>query len=226
MSRSKEVCGGGSHQLDIWQRQRQVLPRLLPRLRGDHGQPAGVQLGESSQGHSPPVQESRLEGRQGLQVHPGRVQGGAGAPGGRHDGRLQVPGGHAHGPGCGAQQGGRVQPQGDPLGPVEPVRPLQEEQERRVRPGGEPGVPCAASAEQVHLRGGERGRDSQKHILLHRNLPPGRGVQVGILFTIKVYIVSRLCALYITYEVVTICGNNVINFLTFPLIHGVTFVVI
>ena len=192
MSRSEKVCGRGSHKLDIWQRQRQVLPRLLPWLRGDHGQPAGVQLGESSQGHGSLVQESRLEGRQGLQVHPGRVQGGAGAPRGRHDCRLQMPGGHAHGPGCGAQQGGRVQPQGDPLRSLEPVRPLQEEQERRVRPGGEPGVPGAAAAEQVHLRGGERGRDSQKHILLHCNLSTGRGVQVGILFMKSVYIVSRM----------------------------------
>ena len=182
MSRSPEVRGGGSHKLDLWQRQRQVLPRLLPRLRGDHGQPAGMQLGESSQGHSPLVQESRLEGRQGLQVHPRRVQSGAGAPRSRHGRGLQVPGGHTYGPCRGAQQGGRVQPQGDPLGPLEPVRPLQEEQERRVRSGGEPGVPSPAAEEQVHLCGGERGRHSQKHLLLYRHLSAGRGIQVGILF--------------------------------------------
>ena len=176
MSRSQEVCCGGSHKLDLWQRQCQVLPRLLPRLRGDHGEPAGVQLGESAQGHGSPVQESRLEGRQGLQVHPGRVQSSAGAAGGRHGCGFQVPRGHAHGPGGGAQQRGRVQPEGDPLGPLELVRPLQEEQERRVRPGGEPGVSGPAAEEQVHLSGGERGRDSQEHLLLHRNLSSGRGI--------------------------------------------------
>ena len=182
MSRGEEVRRGGADQPHLRQRQRQILPRLLSRLRGDHGQSAGVPLGEPSQGHGAPVQEPGLEGGQGFQVHPGRVQGGAGAAGCGDECGHQVPGGHAPGAGRGAQQGGRVEPQGDPLGPLEPVGPLQEEQERRMRPGGEPRVPGAAAPKQVHLRGGERGRHPPEHLLLHRDLPHGGRIQVGIIF--------------------------------------------
>ena len=196
MPRSAALRRGRAHQPHLRQRQRQVLPLLLPRARGHHGQPAGVQLGEPAQGDCAPLPQPGLEGGQGLQGDPVRVQGGVRAADGRHGHGLSLPRRHGRGAGGGAGQGGRVNAQGKAIRyfsmfcikyflaggavcAVEPVGALQEEQERRVLGPGQPRLPGAAAAEQVHRRGGERGRHPQEHLLLHRHLSSGGGIQVG-----------------------------------------------
>ena len=87
------------------ERQCQVLSLLLPRIRGHHGPPARVQLGEPEEGHRSPVQELGLEGGQSVQVHPVGESSGERPHDGRHEHRGEVAGGHAVRAECGAQQG-------------------------------------------------------------------------------------------------------------------------
>ena len=138
-----------------------------------------MQLGEPEEGHGPLVQEPGVEGGQVRQVHLVRVQGGARVVVGGHVGGLQGLGGDPDGDVSGAEQGGRVHVESDLVRALELVRSLQEEQERRLQPGGGPGLPGPVAAEQVHGCGGEWGRNTQEHFILHCYMSTGGGLQVG-----------------------------------------------